>query len=94
MYSKKTLVINKSGIHARPGSFFTREAKKYSSDITIAKLDEEGAVIKSCSAKSIALVMAMMVKKGTNIEISAQGDDEIEAVDNLIALVDAGLNEL
>ena len=94
MYSKKTLVINKSGIHARPGSLFTREAKKYVSDITVSKLDENDNPVKSCSAKSIALVMAMMLKKGTRIEISAQGEDEQAAVDDLIALVDAGLNDL
>ncbi|MCL2601242.1 MAG: HPr family phosphocarrier protein [Treponema sp.] len=93
MYAKKTMLINKSGLHARPGSLFTREAKKYSSDITVTKLDEGGAAVKSCSAKSIALVMAMMLKKDTHIEISAQGDDEQSAVDSLVALIDAGLNE-
>ena len=94
MYSKKTTLINKSGLHARPGSFFTREAKKYISDITITKLDEEGNPVKSCSAKSIAQVMALMLKQGTRIEISAQGEDEQAAVDGLTALVDAGLNDL
>jgi len=93
MYSKRTILINKSGLHARPGSLFTREAKKYSSDITITKLDESGVPVKSCSAKSIAMVMALMLKKDTQIEISAQGEDEQAAVDSLIALVDAGLNE-
>ena len=94
MYSKKTTIINKSGLHARPGSLFVREAKKYASDITITKFDEEDKPVKNCSAKSIALVMAMMLKKGTRIEISAQGEDEQIAVDGLIALVDAGLNDL
>ena len=94
MYSKKTIIINKSGLHARPGSQFVREAKKYASDITITKLDNEGNPVKNCPAKSIALVMAMMLAKGTNIEISAQGEDEQTAVDALIALVEAGLNDL
>jgi phosphocarrier protein len=94
MYAKKTIIINKSGLHARPGSQFVREAKKYSSDITITKLDEEDKPVKNCSAKSIALVMAMMLKKGTHIEISAEGEDEQTAVDNLTDLVDSGLGEL
>ena len=93
MYSKKTTIINKSGIHARPGSLFVREAKKYASDITIAKLDEEDKSVKSCSAKSIALVMAMMIKKDTRVQISAEGEDEQAAVDGLITLIDAGLDE-
>jgi len=94
VYSKKTTLINKSGLHARPGSLFTREAKKYASEITVAKLDEEGAPVKSCSAKSIALLMAMMLKQGSRIEISAEGEDEQAAVDALAALVDSGLNEV
>ncbi|MDR2470865.1 MAG: HPr family phosphocarrier protein [Treponema sp.] len=94
MYAKKTVIINKSGLHARPGSLFVREAKQFSSDITITKLDGEDKPVKNCSAKSIALVMAMMLSKGTRIEISAQGEDEQAAVDRLTALVDAGLNDL
>jgi phosphocarrier protein len=94
MYAKKTTIINKSGLHARPGSFFVREAKKFASEITITKLDGEGNPLKNSSAKSIALVMAMMLTKGTQIEISAQGEDEQTAVDTLTALVDAGLNDL
>ena len=94
MYTKKTTIINKSGIHARPGSLFVREAKKYSADITITKLDEEDKPVKNCNAKSIALVMAMMLKKGTRIEIGAEGEDAEIAVDSLVDLVDAGLNEV
>ncbi|MDR1306520.1 MAG: HPr family phosphocarrier protein [Treponema sp.] len=94
MYAKKTVIINKSGLHARPGSFFVREAKKFSSDITITRLDGEDKPVKNCSAKSIALVMAMMLTKGTRIEISARGEDEQAAVDTLTGLVDTGLNDL
>jgi phosphocarrier protein len=94
MYAKKTVIINKSGIHARPGSMFVREAKKFVSDITITKLDAEDKPVKSCSAKSIVLVMAMMLAKGTHVELSASGEDEQTAVDTLIALVDSGLNDL
>ena len=94
MYSKKTTIINRLGIHARPGALFVKEAKKYASDITIAKLDETDNPVNNCSAKSIARVMAMLLKKGTHIEISAEGDDEQAAVDALIALVDSGLNDL
>jgi phosphocarrier protein len=94
MYAKKTTIINKSGLHARPGSLFVREAKKFNSEITIAKLDGEDKPLKTCPAKSIALVMAMMLGKGTRVEISAEGEDEQFAVDTLVALVDAGLNDL
>ena len=94
MYSKKTIVVNRLGLHARPGTIFVREAKKYASEITITKLDENGNIIKSGSAKSITKVMAMMLKKGTHIELTAEGEDEQTAVDELIALVDFGLNDM
>jgi phosphocarrier protein len=92
MYSKRTIVINRLGIHARPGVLFVKEAKKFSSVITIIKLDEQNKPVNNCSAKSIAKVMAMCIKKGTHIEISAEGEDEQAAVDNLVSLVDSGLN--
>ena len=94
MYSKKTTIINRLGLHARPGTVFVREAKKYTSDITVTKLDEEGNPLKNGSAKSISKVMAMLLKKGTKIDISAEGEDEQAAVDALIALVDSGLNDM
>ena len=93
MYAKKTTIINKLGIHARPGALFVRQAKKYASDITITKLDEEDKPLANCSAKSIAKVMAMVLKKETRIEINAEGEDEQIAVDALIALVDSGFND-
>ncbi|MDR2144244.1 MAG: HPr family phosphocarrier protein [Treponema sp.] len=94
MYAKKTVIINKSGIHARPGSRFVREAKKFVSDITISKLDAEDKPVKSCPAKSIVQVMAMMLSRGTRVELSAEGEDEQNAVDSLVALIDSGLNDL
>jgi phosphocarrier protein len=94
MYTKKTTIINKSGLHARPGTLFVRAAKQFISDITVTKLDGEDRPVKSCSAKSIVMIMAMVLARGTRIEISAQGTDEEAAVDTLAALVDTGLNGL
>ncbi|GHV75970.1 hypothetical protein AGMMS49942_07910 [Spirochaetia bacterium] len=94
MYAKKTIIINQSGLHARPGSFFSREAKKFTSEVTITKLDDDDKPVKSCTAKSIAQMMAMALKKGVHVEISAEGADETAAVDTLVGLIDSGLNDL
>jgi len=94
MYAKRTVIINKSGLHARPGTLFVREAKRFQSNLTVVKLDAEGSPVKEANAKSIALVMALQLSKGTRIEIRADGEDEGPAVDALIALVDAGLGDL
>ena len=89
MYQRTTVVLNKSGLHLRPASQFVALANKSGSDITIKRV-ESGA---SCDAKSIVLLLHLAVAKGTEIEISAQGEDEIDTVDALIGLVESGFDE-
>lgn len=91
MYSMTTEVRNKSGLHARPASNFTMKAREFSSDITIRNLDAADA--RALNAKSVLKVMAEKLKLGTKVEISAQGADERQAVECLVALVEAGLGE-
>ena len=90
MYKQTIKVINPTGLHARPGSNFVDEAKKYSSKITIRRLDENEDPV---NAKSIAFVLSLGVGKGIEIELAADGPDEKEAVDTLIALIESGLGE-
>ena len=47
----------------------------------------------SANAKSIVLLLSMSLTKGTEVEISASGPDEQEAVDALIALIESGFGE-
>lgn len=92
MYSKKTTVINRTGLHARPASQFIEMAKRFSSRIQISNLslDDEDNI---GNAKSIISVLALGMGQGRQIEIFAVGEDEQEAVDSLIALVDSGFGE-
>ncbi len=91
MYTGKTNVINKTGLHARPASDFVKEAKKFESKIKIANLDtpEEEPV----NAKSIISVLTLGMGRGTNVEIIADGEDEKEAVQALVALIQSGFGE-
>ena len=82
-------VLNASGIHARPAGIIIAEAKKIQSKITVTNLATE----KSADAKSILRVMTLCLTKGTPIKITAEGDDEVEAVEALGALIDSGLGE-
>jgi len=90
MYKRTVKVINKTGLHARPGSDFVHEAAKYSSKITIRRLDEDEDPV---NAKSIAFVLSLGVGKGIEIELAADGADEKEAVDTLVAFIESGLGE-
>lgn len=89
MYSKETIIVNKTGLHARPASDFTKKASAFQSAINIKNLDEE----KEGNAKSIIAVMAMCLSKGTKVLVSAEGDDEQEAVEALVELIESGFGE-
>lgn len=90
MYSKKTIVCNETGIHARPANLFTNAAKNFSSKITIVNLKTG----KEANAKSILITLTLAITKGTEVLIHAEGEDEKTAVNHLIELIDSGLGEL
>jgi phosphocarrier protein HPr len=68
-------------LHARPAGAFVREAAKFTADISVA------ANGKHANAKSILEVLALGAEGGTELTLSASGDDAAEAVDHLAALV-------
>ncbi|MDD4692321.1 HPr family phosphocarrier protein [Eubacterium aggregans] len=90
MYAKETIIINKTGLHARPASEFTKQATGFQSDITIVNLDSG----KEGNAKSIIAVMAMALSKDTKIQIRAEGEDQEAAVEALVTLIDGGFGEV
>ena len=90
MYAKTTKLITPSGLHARPASVFVNESKKYKSNVTIRKAEPDA---EPKNAKSIVLLLALSLKEGAEIEITAEGEDEVLAVDNLVSLVETGLGE-
>ena len=91
MYTRRTTIINKSGLHARPAMDFVAQAKTFKSKIKIMNLNspEDGAL----NGKSIITVLSLAMGPGTPVEISAEGEDEILAVDSLIELIDSGFGE-
>ena len=46
------------------------------------------------NAKSVVLVLSLGLAKGSQVEITAQGEDEQQAVDELIGLLESGFGEL
>ena len=91
MYTKVTTVINSTGLHARPATEFVNMANHFSSTVTIRNIaDDRSRVV---NAKSIVLLLTLGLGQGTEVEIAADGEDEVEAVDTLIALVESGFDE-
>ncbi|MEE6658432.1 phosphocarrier protein HPr [Pediococcus acidilactici] len=67
-------VIAETGIHARPATLLVQAASKFNSDIQLTYKD------KSVNLKSIMGVMSLGVGQGADITISADGDDEADAI--------------
>ena len=87
--SVKALVTiqNRLGLHARPAMTFVEVASAYASDI---KVRREGQVV---DGKSIMQMMLLAATQGTELEITALGDDASEAIDALVDLVNRGFDE-
>ena len=87
MCMKDIEVKNQVGLHARPATFFIQKANEYKSSIWVEK--EERRV----NAKSLLGVLSLGIVGGVTIRIIADGADEQEAVDALVALVNSGFAE-
>lgn len=90
MVSKQTMIVNATGLHARPASTFVSEAKKFECNVTIRNVDKDSAPV---NAKSIMMILAAGLACGTKIEIACDGADEQAALDALVGLVDRGCDE-
>lgn len=87
MFVKDVTVENQVGLHARPATFFIQKANEFKSSIWVEK--EERRV----NAKSLLGVLSLGIMGGTDIRIIADGSDEEEAVEGLVALVKSDFNE-
>ena len=87
MCAKEVLVQNQVGLHARPATFFIQKANEFKSSIWVEK--EERRV----NAKSLLGLLGADFVGGVTIRIIADGSDEQQAVDALVALVDSGFAE-
>ncbi len=81
MASKTVKIANKLGLHARPSAKVVQTAAKYRSEIT---LEKDGLEV---NGKSIMGVMMLAAEMGSDIKITARGDDEEEAVKALAEVI-------
>lgn len=66
-------ITDPQGIHARPAGLLVKEAKKYSSAMSMTK---DG---KKANLKTLFAIMGLAVKAGNTVTIAVEGDDEAEA---------------
>lgn len=75
MEKREFHIIAETGIHARPATLLVQAASKFGSDVN---LEYNG---KSVNLKSIMGVMSLGVGQGADVTITAEGDDEKEAIE-------------
>ena len=80
--SERTAILPEEvPLHARPAGLFVRAAAQFGSEVAVA------ANGKRANAKSILEVLALGAEGGTELTLSASGDDAADAVDQLATLV-------
>ena len=77
MITKDLQVLNKLGLHARAAAKLVFIANKFVSDITLVKDD------KQADARSIMKILMLSASKDSIINITIQGDDEIQAMNSI-----------
>lgn len=80
--NKQVTVVLKTGLQARPAALFVQEANRFHSDVYV----EKGS--KKINAKSIMGIMSLAVGSGSIITVSADGSDEVEALEALVKFVE------
>ena len=75
-------IINRLGLHARAAAKFVTTASEFQADIQVSKDNRQ------VNGKSIMGVMMLAAAKGTEIQVTAEGDDAesaLNAIGELIA---------
>ena len=77
MISKNLSVLNKLGLHARAAAKIVFLANKFKSNITLVKDD------KRADARSIMKILMLSASKDSIINITIDGNDEIQAMNSI-----------
>jgi phosphocarrier protein len=81
LVEREVKIINRLGLHARPAAMLVQKATKFKSEIKLKKGDLE------VNGKSIMGVMMLAAEMGSTLLITAEGEDEVVAVQALIEII-------
>lgn len=87
MVKQKVKITNPTGLHLRPAGLFCKTAMGFESKITF----ESGNT--TANAKSVLSVLGACIKRGDEIEIICEGEDEVQALNEMVTIVEEGLGE-
>ncbi|UDG81052.1 Phosphocarrier protein HPr [Candidatus Hartigia pinicola] len=81
MFQQEVTITAPNGLHIRPAAQFVKEAKTFTSNISLIS----GG--KSASAKSLFKLQTLGLTQGAIVTIYAEGEDEKQAVEHLVQLI-------
>ena len=87
MVTQKVTIKNTTGLHLRPAGFFCKTAVQFKSKITFQYKDI------TANAKSLLSVLGACIKRGDEIELVCEGEDEEEALATMLRIIEEGLGE-
>ena len=87
MTRREVTIRNRLGLHARAAARFVHTANRYESRVTATR---DG---RTMDGKSILGILLLAASQGSVLELTAEGEDEEDAVAALAALVEGGLGD-
>ncbi|MEN1970272.1 phosphocarrier protein HPr [Lentibacillus sp. N15] len=87
MQEKTFTITADTGVHARPATLLVNKAGQYQSEV---EMSYNG---KTVNLKSIMGVMSLGVPKGAEIKVTANGNDEADAISGVEEVIKEHLGE-
>ncbi len=87
MIKKEVTLINRLGMHARAATKLVQVAQRFKSRITVEANGMEA------DAKSILGLLTLAAPVGTKLLIKADGEDEKEAIEAIVQLIEDRFGE-
>jgi phosphocarrier protein len=81
MPTRSVIILNKLGLHARAAAKFVTLASSFESEVHLSRNSQ------TINGKSIMGVMMLAASKGTELKLSAEGQDAQNALERLSELI-------
>jgi phosphocarrier protein HPr len=88
--SEEIVVQHEVGLHARPAAQFVKLAAKYKAEIRVENLTKGTNPV---NAKSLISILSINVVRDDKIRITAEGENEQEALEALVDLIRRNFEE-
>ncbi|MBC7911601.1 MAG: HPr family phosphocarrier protein [Pyrinomonadaceae bacterium] len=89
MVERRVVITNRLGLHARAAAQLVRTATRFQSFVRVERMDGSA----NADAKSILSVLMLAAAHGVELRLTAEGDDEKEAIEELSSLFAGGFGE-